>query len=260
MCGRELICGREMFRAGPVRIQRLRRFFSASASNGGPTNPADTVVAAAEKPGTGVAQPAHKNGNGASRAKYALLYASKTPIFPLQTFISSIRENDKTNLQRLSIKDVAACYLKTPEDETFVTQEIKDLIAESHNELKQLIEAEEAYDGLDWIDGSPKRRPRERRERVSVTDSSSLTPRKNMSKGKDWLSLSMRTSRSSITTVGLFSSQEIKWRMGLLSTLFSIWMKLTESEPCRSLLSQPKTTMRGRRGTSSLLRDQRESS
>ena len=73
-----------------------------------------------------------------------MLYPAKTPIFPLQTFISTLRENDKQNLQKLSIKDVAACYIKSPEDENFISQEIKDLISESHTELASLIEAEEA--------------------------------------------------------------------------------------------------------------------
>jgi hypothetical protein len=131
-----------MFRAGPVRMTRLRRLFSSSSTAGGSGSTDPIVPAGQNEDKPPVNGGSSKQANN-SRVKYAMLYPSKTPIFPLQTFISSLKENDKQNLQRLSVKDVAACYIKSPEDEKFITSEIKDLIAESHQELTGLIEAEE---------------------------------------------------------------------------------------------------------------------
>ena len=81
---------------------------------------------------------------GLGKTSYAVLYPSTIPIFPFQTFLTSIKESDRANLQKLGIKSAAAFYLKNSEDEKITAEDtFSQLVAASKKEAVDLEEQEQ---------------------------------------------------------------------------------------------------------------------
>lgn len=77
------------------------------------------------------------------KSNFALLYPSKMPIFPIQTFITSLRDDDRLSLQKLGVKEVAAFYAKEDDERDSIDDSILKVIDEARQEVSELLAEEE---------------------------------------------------------------------------------------------------------------------
>jgi len=77
-----------------------------------------------------------------SKLNYALLYPSKSPIVPLQTFVTTLKEEDKSVIQKLGLKEVAAFYLNNEESKV-IPEDIAHLISEAKEEAVVMMTEEQ---------------------------------------------------------------------------------------------------------------------
>lgn len=74
--------------------------------------------------------------------KHALLYPSKTPIFPFQTFISTLKSEDEAALNRLNVTEAAAFFVRSGDAEVEVDQGVLDILRNAKDELVTLLESQ----------------------------------------------------------------------------------------------------------------------
>lgn len=72
-----------------------------------------------------------------SKLNYALLYPSKSPIVPFQTFVTTLKEDDKSVIQKLGLKEVAAFYIHSEESKV-IPEDMAQLINEAKEEAVSL--------------------------------------------------------------------------------------------------------------------------
>jgi hypothetical protein len=68
-----------------------------------------------------------------SKLNYGLLYPSKSPIVPFQTFVTTLKEEDKSVIQKLGLKEVAAFYVNSEENK-LIPEDMAHLISEAKEE------------------------------------------------------------------------------------------------------------------------------
>ena len=70
-------------------------------------------------------------------SNFTLLYPSKTPIVPFQTFVTTMKESDRNTIQKLNIKETAAFYMNSEESRQ-VPEDIMKLIQEAKEETVRM--------------------------------------------------------------------------------------------------------------------------
>lgn len=78
------------------------------------------------------------------QARHALLYPSKTPVFPFQSFISTVRAEDEAVISRLNVREAAVFYLRSEQEISEVDPQVLDLFREAKEELTTLLEEQKA--------------------------------------------------------------------------------------------------------------------
>ena len=77
--------------------------------------------------------------------KKALLLPSKIPIFPFQSYVSVINEEDMATIKKLGFHQAISATKIEHLDE--LSQEVKDSIARSRDRVQELLEKRKAEDG-----------------------------------------------------------------------------------------------------------------
>lgn len=75
-------------------------------------------------------------------SKHALMYPTKTPIFPFQTFISTLKSDDEAAIAKLNVNEAAAFYIRNNEDHPEVDQEVLEIFGSAKEELASLLESQ----------------------------------------------------------------------------------------------------------------------
>ena len=71
------------------------------------------------------------------------MYPSRMPVFPIQTFISSLKDDDKNSLSKLAAKEVGAFYIRDRDNNKSIDSEILKIIDNAKEEVKTMIDDEE---------------------------------------------------------------------------------------------------------------------
>ena len=70
-----------------------------------------------------------------SKSNFVLMYPSRMPVFPIQTFISSLKDDDKNSLSKLAAKEVGAFYIRDRDDNKSIDSEILKIIDNAKEEV-----------------------------------------------------------------------------------------------------------------------------
>ena len=76
------------------------------------------------------------------KGNLCLVYPAKIPIFPFQSFISTIREEDRTVINKLNIREAGAFYVKSGHEEGVIPEQYRDIVTEARKELITLLSSE----------------------------------------------------------------------------------------------------------------------
>jgi hypothetical protein len=76
------------------------------------------------------------------KGSLCLVYPGKMPVFPFQSFISTVREEDRNVINKLNVREAGAFYVKTGLEEGVIPEQYREIVTEARKELIALLSAE----------------------------------------------------------------------------------------------------------------------